>query len=172
MIASMFKIPDSTSQDWVHVLNTEFSKAYAKSLMRFLEAEKASGKVIFPQEKQWFRAFATTPLHKIKCVIIGQDPYHGQGQANGLAFSVNKGIKIPPSLRNIHKELEASLGICKPEHGDLSQWAEEGVLLLNASLTVEEAKAGSHLHHGWPVPLTVRGHVLTRVISLLRVCGT
>lgn len=108
-----------------------------------------SSKKVFPPRKEIFRAFSLTPPNKVKVVIIGQDPYHGQGEANGLAFSVNKGIKLPPSLRNIYKELEDDLGIKAPTHGDLSAWAKQGVLLLNSILTVRENTPGSHRKIGW-----------------------
>ncbi len=108
-----------------------------------------SSETVFPPRKEIFRAFSLTPLKKVKVVIIGQDPYHGEGEANGLAFSVNKGIKLPPSLRNIYKELEDDLGIKAPTHGDLSAWAKQGVLLLNSILTVRENTPGSHRKIGW-----------------------
>jgi uracil-DNA glycosylase len=103
----------------------------------------------FPPKSQLFRSLELTPLDKVKVVILGQDPYHGIGQANGLAFSVNRGVKIPPSLRNIYKELEADIGIKAPNHGDLTEWAKQGVLLLNSILTVEKGKPGSHKKLGW-----------------------
>ena len=104
---------------------------------------------IFPPKKQIFRALELTPFENIKVVILGQDPYHGEGEANGLAFSVNKGIKLPPSLRNIYKELESDLGVKPPIQGDLTSWAKQGVLLLNSVLTVEKDKPGSHRNIGW-----------------------
>ncbi len=104
---------------------------------------------IFPEKKEIFQAFSLTPYEKVSVVILGQDPYHGYGQAEGLAFSVKKGVKIPPSLRNIYKELESDLGIKTPEHGSLISWAEEGVLLLNTVLTVREGEANSHAQLGW-----------------------
>ncbi|KKP65330.1 MAG: Uracil-DNA glycosylase [candidate division WS6 bacterium GW2011_GWE1_34_7] len=108
-----------------------------------------SSETIFPSRREIFRAFSLTPIDRVKVVIIGQDPYHGQGEANGLAFSVNKGIKIPPSLKNIYKELNSDLGIDIPNHGDLTKWANQGVLLLNSVLTVEKDKPGSHRNMGW-----------------------
>jgi uracil-DNA glycosylase len=104
---------------------------------------------IYPTKSDVFRALELTPFEKIKVVILGQDPYHGEGEANGLAFSVNKGIKLPPSLRNIYRELEEDMGIVSPKHGDLTKWAEEGVLLLNSVLTVEKDKPASHRNIGW-----------------------
>lgn len=104
---------------------------------------------VYPPESQILRAFSLTPFEQVKVVLLGQDPYHGAGQAHGLAFSVEKGVKLPPSLRNIFKELQSDCGISPPNHGDLSHWAEQGVLLLNTCLTVEEGKAGSHHNLGW-----------------------
>lgn len=127
----------------------DFNEDYFGELDLFLNAEAKSGKVIFPSPANIFHAFKKCPFEKVKVVIIGQDPYHGIGQANGLSFSVNKGMKIPPSLKNIFKEIQSDLGIPIPEHGDLSQWSEQGVLLLNAVLTVEEGKPGSHQNKGW-----------------------
>lgn len=106
-------------------------------------------KDIYPKKESIFKALELTPLKDVKVVILGQDPYHGEGQANGLSFSVNKGIKLPPSLRNIYKELEQDLGIPTPTHGDLTNWSKQGVLLLNSVLTVEKGKPGSHKNMGW-----------------------
>ncbi|MFO1107337.1 MAG: uracil-DNA glycosylase [Amaricoccus sp.] len=117
--------------------------------MDFQRAERAAGKRIFPPEPQILRALALTPLAALKVVILGQDPYHGAGQAQGLAFSVAPGSRLPPSLRNIFRELEADLGIPVPSTGDLEPWARQGVLLLNTVLTVEEGRAGSHRGRGW-----------------------
>ena len=108
-----------------------------------------SSETVFPSREEVFRAFSLTPISKVKVVILGQDPYHGEGEANGLAFSVNKGIKLPPSLKNIYKELNSDLGIQIPNHGDLTKWAKQGVLLLNSVLTVEKDKPGSHRNMGW-----------------------
>ncbi|MFK8067487.1 MAG: uracil-DNA glycosylase [Gammaproteobacteria bacterium] len=141
----MIKLPPT----WREKLKTEFDQDDIKELDNFLKAEKSAGKTIFPPENLRFNAFDSTPFDQVKVVILGQDPYHGSGQAHGLSFSVPKGIKIPPSLKNIYKELESDLGIKMPEHGCLQSWAEQGVLLLNATLSVEEAKAGSHQGEGW-----------------------
>jgi len=119
------------------------------ALDAFLAAETAAGKAIFPPAADRFRALALTPLPDVKVVILGQDPYHGAGQAHGLAFSVRPGVKVPPSLANIHKELAADLGIPVPRHGHLEAWARQGVLLLNTVMSVESGKAGSHRGRGW-----------------------
>lgn len=134
---------------WQAVIGSEFDQPYMHSLKAFLQAEKAAGKVIFPPGPQIFNAFNHTPFDKVRVVIIGQDPYHGEGQAHGLSFSVQQGIKVPPSLVNIFKELESDLGIRMSGSGDLTPWADQGVLLLNATLTVEQANAGSHQKKGW-----------------------
>lgn len=120
-----------------------------KRLKAFLAENKQQQKVIFPPNSQIFRALNETPLDQVKVVIIGQDPYHGAGQANGLSFSVNKGIMLPPSLRNIYHELKTDLGVQMPAHGDLTEWARQGVLLLNSVLTVEQAQPTSHQKQGW-----------------------
>lgn len=134
---------------WLQVLGEEFDKPYMAQLRAFLAAEKAQKKIIYPVASRWFAAFDTTPFDAVKVVIIGQDPYHGPGQAHGLCFSVPQGVAIPPSLQNIYKELQKDLGITVPQHGCLTHWAEQGVLLLNATLTVERSKAGSHQDRGW-----------------------
>jgi uracil-DNA glycosylase len=136
-------------KSWEKHLGDEFKKPYMASLVSFLEEEKAKGKTIYPSENHILEAFRLTPLDKVKVVIIGQDPYHGEGQAHGLCFSVNKNIKIPPSLVNIFKELKDDLNIDVPSHGFLESWAKQGVLLLNTVLTVEDGKAGSHHKKGW-----------------------
>lgn len=120
-----------------------------QQLKQFLIQEKSSGKKIFPPSKLIFNAFNSTPLDKVKVVIIGQDPYHGPDQAHGLCFSVQAGVAIPPSLQNIFKEQQRDLGLPLPSHGCLQSWAEQGVLLLNATLTVEQERAGSHQGRGW-----------------------
>ena len=130
-------------------IESEFQKPYFLELKRFLDNETTLGKVIYPHQNLIFNAFEQCLLEEIKVVIIGQDPYHGTGQANGLAFSVNVGQKIPPSLRNIYKELKDDVGFEIPTHGDLTAWAKQGVLLLNSVMTVEEGKPGSHQHKGW-----------------------
>lgn len=138
-------------QDWLEHLEPEFSAPYMHSLKAFLSTEKAAGKTIYPKGADMFNALNTTRLKKVKVVIIGQDPYHGEGQAHGLSFSVPKGVRLPPSLQNIYKEIEAEYGYRMPRTGDLTGWAEQGVLLLNATLTVEAGQAGSHQKRGWEV---------------------
>ena len=134
---------------WKEALTEEFSKPYFKLLTDFLRAEKAAGKAIYPPGPLIFNAYNTTPIGEVKVVVLGQDPYHNPGQAMGLSFSVPQGTRIPPSLRNINKELNTSLGLPTPEHGDLTKWAEQGVFLLNAMLTVEHKQPGSHQRSGW-----------------------
>jgi len=134
---------------WKEALSDEFTKPYFKLLTTFLKEEKAAGKAIYPPGPLIFNAYNTTPIEEVKVVILGQDPYHNPGQAMGLSFSVPKGVTVPPSLRNIYKELNTSLGLEKPGHGDLSHWAEQGVFLLNAMLTVEKNDPGSHKRSGW-----------------------
>lgn len=137
-----------TEASWSNVLAEEFQQEYFVQLTKFIQ-ERAKTETIYPIEENIFKAFEATPLHKVKVVILGQDPYHGPFQANGLSFSVNKGVKFPPSLKNIFKELEDDLGIKNLVNGDLTAWANQGVLLLNATLTVEQGKAGSHQKKGW-----------------------
>lgn len=135
---------------WKKVLGEEFEKDYMKKLKAFLLKEKQEGKTIYPPSKCIFTAFNHTPFDKVKAVIIGQDPYHGPNQAYGLAFSVQKGVAIPPSLKNIYKELHDDIpGFRYPSHGMLNKWADQGVLLLNAVLTVRAGDAGSHQNKGW-----------------------
>ena len=134
---------------WQAVIGAELNKPYMLSLRDFLKQEKAAGKIIYPPSPLIFNAFNKTPFDKVRVVIIGQDPYHGPEQAHGLSFSVPKGIALPPSLKNIFKEIEADLAIKMSGKGDLTPWAEQGVLLLNATLTVEMANAGSHQKRGW-----------------------
>lgn len=141
--------PVQLPSDWLDRLRTEFDADYMAGLRSFLLAEKAAGKTVFPPGPQIFHALATTPLASIKVVILGQDPYHGAGQAHGLSFSVMPGVRTPPSLVNIYKELESDLGIAPARHGNLDHWAKQGVLLLNSVLTVEEGKAASHKNRGW-----------------------
>ncbi|HJM28030.1 MAG: uracil-DNA glycosylase [Acidimicrobiales bacterium] len=136
--------------DWNPILKNESKKDYWKELQRFVDEERSTNHV-YPPHQQVFNAFHLTPYANLKVLILGQDPYHGQGQANGLCFSVETGIAIPPSLRNIFKELEADLGISPPKDGDLTPWAKEGVLLLNATLTVRQNEAGSHQGKGWEI---------------------
>lgn len=134
---------------WKEALKDEFDQPYFEGIVSFLKNEKAAGKVIFPPGGLIFNAFDTTPFEKVKVVILGQDPYHNPGEAMGLCFSVPKGVRVPPSLVNIYKELEKDLGIPIPAHGDLTAWAQQGVFLLNAMLTVEKNKAASHQKIGW-----------------------
>ena len=136
-------------QSWLDRLGGEFAEPYMVDLKRFLVAERERGKQIFPKGSEWFRALDLTPLEKVRIVILGQDPYHGPGQAHGLCFSVRPGVAIPPSLDNVFKELQRDLGIARPDHGCLLPWARQGVLLLNAVLTVEEGRAGAHAGKGW-----------------------
>lgn len=133
---------------WKEALKEEFEKDYFGKLTDFVKAEYCT-KQIFPAGSQIFNAFDQCPFNKVKVVIIGQDPYHGPGQAHGLCFSVNDGVAFPPSLLNIFKEIERDLGIPSPKSGNLTRWAQQGVLLLNATLTVEAHKAGSHQGRGW-----------------------
>lgn len=134
---------------WLDVLGAEFRKPYMAELRDYLERQKNSGKVIYPPGSLWFNAFNSTPFDQVRVVILGQDPYHGPNQAHGLCFSVLPGVKVPPSLVNIYKELEADLGIVPASHGCLTHWAEQGVLLLNATLTVVQGSAGAHQGKGW-----------------------
>lgn len=136
-------------ESWRAPLAGEFADPYMQGLKRFLLAEKAAGKRIFPKGGEWFRALDLTPLDKVRVVILGQDPYHGPGQAHGLCFSVRPGVRTPPSLVNIYKELQSDLGIAPARHGFLEQWAKQGVLLLNSVLTVEMSRAASHQGKGW-----------------------
>lgn len=134
---------------WKRALLQEFSSPYMKELRGFLRQEAAQGRRIYPRGADIFTAFNLTPLDKVRVVILGQDPYHGPGQAHGLSFSVKEGVRFPPSLLNIFKELHSDLGVPMPRSGDLSHWAEQGVLMLNSVLTVEEGKAASHRKKGW-----------------------
>jgi len=136
-------------ESWKAPLLPEFEADYMARLEAFLLGEKAAGKQIFPDSEEWFRALELTPLEKVRVVILGQDPYHGPGQAHGLCFSVQPGVRPPPSLVNIYKELQTDLGISRPHHGFLEHWATQGVLLLNSVLTVEMTKAASHRGKGW-----------------------
>lgn len=134
---------------WKNQLMSEFEKDYMKNLKQFLKQEQSKKKTIYPKGPEYFAAFNHTPFEKVKVIILGQDPYHGPKQAHGLCFSVRPGVKIPPSLQNIYKEMRTDLGIEQPQHGYLTKWADQGVLLLNATLTVEAGKAGSHQKKGW-----------------------
>lgn len=145
---------------WRKILSHEFQQPYMKDLSHFLEMEYQSGKCIYPPAKEYFAALDATPFDQVKVVIVGQDPYHGPSQAHGLCFSVRPEISPPPSLINIFKELKEDLGISLPEHGCLAPWTEQGVLLLNAVLSVEAGKAGSHQGRGWE-------HFTDRIIHCL-----
>ena len=136
------------AEDWKELLKEEFSKPYFEELTSFVKGEYGSG-VVYPAGRNIFRAFDCCPVDKIKVVIIGQDPYHGPGQANGLCFSVGDGVPFPPSLRNILQEVHADVGASIPQSGELERWAEQGVLLLNAVLTVRAHEAASHAGRGW-----------------------
>ena len=136
-------------QSWKEVLEKEFGKEYFTRLTQFVKEEYNGSTPIYPPAKLIFNAFDHCPFDKVKVVILGQDPYHGAGQANGLCFSVNKGIPFPPSLLNIFKEIQSDLGTPIPQDGDLTRWSDQGVLLLNATLTVRAAQAGSHQRRGW-----------------------
>lgn len=136
-------------ESWRQALGGEFFSPYMATLKAFLQSEKQSGKVIFPKGSDYFRALDLTPLDAVRVVILGQDPYHGEGQAHGLSFSVRPGVRVPPSLVNIYKELESDLGIKPVRHGFLESWARQGVLLLNSVLTVEQGQAASHKGQGW-----------------------
>ncbi|HEX4938527.1 MAG TPA: uracil-DNA glycosylase [Candidatus Kapabacteria bacterium] len=135
--------------EWRAALEPEFLSSYMHELRRFLSAEKQAGKEIYPPGSEMFNAFNTTPLSKVKVVILGQDPYHGPRQAHGLCFSVRRGIQPPPSLVNIYKEIQSDLGIAPPRHGELTHWAAQGVLLLNSVLSVQAGLAASHQGRGW-----------------------
>jgi len=135
--------------EWKAALGSEFEKPYMKELRSFLGQEATKGKKIYPRGPDIFNAFNHTPLSKVKVVVLGQDPYHGPGQAHGLCFSVQPGVRPPPSLQNIFKELKEDLGLPVPPKGDLTPWADQGVLLLNTVLTVEEGQAASHRNKGW-----------------------
>lgn len=138
------------AEDWKSVIGEEFSKPYFEELISFVKKEYATSQV-FPTGRNIFRAFDKCPFDKVKVVIIGQDPYHGDGQANGLCFSVNEGVPFPPSLKNIFKEVHDDIGTPIPTSGDLDRWAEQGVLLLNSVLTVKAHNAASHAGHGWEI---------------------
>ena len=136
-------------ESWHHHLGKVINTKQMTELFGFLDAERAQGKQIYPPQASIFTAFDLTPFDTVKVVIIGQDPYHGAGQAHGLSFSVPQGVKIPPSLRNIFKELASDIDCPTPLHGNLESWARQGVLLLNSCLTVEDGRAGSHQGKGW-----------------------
>lgn len=138
-----------SAPSWQAVLADQFEQPYMQNLKAFLREQKDLKKVIYPHSDNWFHALEVTPLEEVKVVILGQDPYHQPGQAHGLCFSVRPGVKVPPSLVNIYKELSSDLGINPVGHGFLESWAKQGVLLLNSVLTVEQANAGAHQGKGW-----------------------
>ncbi|HEY4547284.1 MAG TPA: uracil-DNA glycosylase [Pedomonas sp.] len=140
---------DRIASSWRTALDGEFERPYMVQLADFLALRKSEGKTIFPQSDHIFRALELTPLDGTRVVILGQDPYHGPGQAHGLSFSVMPGVRVPPSLVNIYKELESDLGIARARHGFLESWARQGVLLLNSVLTVEQGQPASHRNKGW-----------------------
>ena len=142
---SSVKLPEA----WLAQIGDEFEKPYMTELRAFLVSEKNAGKTIYPAGSQWFEAFNQTDFDQVKVVILGQDPYHGPNQAHGLCFSVLAGVKTPPSLVNIYKELAQDVDFQIPNHGNLESWATQGLLLLNATLTVEAHQAGSHQNKGW-----------------------
>ena len=143
--------PGELSSSWRMRVGAEFDQPYMQNLSQFLKQEKAAGKVIYPKGPEIFNALNHTSFEDVKVVIIGQDPYHGPNQAHGLCFSVQEGVAIPPSLRNIYQELSTDIGMLIPSSGNLMSWADQGVLLLNAVLTVEQGKAGAHQGKGWEV---------------------
>ena len=145
---------------WLELLDEEFEKSYMKQLGAFLAKEQKAGQVIYPPSSHLFNAFSHTPYEQVKVVIMGQDPYHGPDQAHGLSFSVPKGIPLPPSLKNIFKELKEDLGVSEPNHGCLEAWAGQGILLLNATLSVRAHEPKSHFGQGWEI-------FTDRVIQLL-----
>ena len=136
-------------RSWREALDQEICKPYVVQLKKFLQVEKEKGEIVFPPDEDVFNAFRQTPFNRVKVVLMGQDPYHGFGQAHGLCFSVQKGISPPPSLKNIYKELESDLGIPHANHGCLINWAKQGVLMLNATLTVRKGAPKSHYGQGW-----------------------
>ena len=146
---SKFKRTVKLEKSWLKELGLEFELSYMQELKLFLQSEKKRGKKIFPKGEDMFKALNLTPLDKVKVVILGQDPYHSAGQAHGLCFSVPEGVRIPPSLQNIFKELQSDLGLSIPSSGCLESWAEQGVLLLNSILSVEKGLANSHSSKGW-----------------------
>ena len=164
---------------WLSPLAGEFEQPYMADLKSFLQAEKRAGKRIFPPGSEFFSAFSHTPLDRVKVVILGQDPYHGEGQAHGLCFSVRPGVQVPPSLQNIYREIHDELGLPIPRHGHLTAWADRGVLLLNSVLSVECARAGSHRDRGWEIFTDRVIEVINREreagvsrVQVLRQCAT
>ncbi len=157
--------------DWKELLIDEFSKPYMLNLRKFLLEEKKAGKTIYPESDDIFNAFNYTPFSNTKVIIIGQDPYHGLNQAHGLCFSVKKGVKKPPSLENIFKEISGDLNFKPPKYGTLVSWAKQGVLLINSVLTVEAGKAGSHQNKGWEIftdkVIEILNHKASNIVFIL-----
>ncbi|MEM6378610.1 MAG: uracil-DNA glycosylase [Bacteroidota bacterium] len=149
-------------ESWKQALQDQFEQPYFEVLVNFLKKEKAAGKTIFPPGSLIFNAFAKTPVEEVKVIILGQDPYHNPGEAMGLSFSVPRGVRVPPSLKNIYKELHTDIGFQVPNHGDLSSWASQGVFLLNSMLTVEKRQPGSHRKVGWQNFTDAVIHLLSR----------
>ena len=149
IFTKIFLMEVKINDTWKEVLKSEFNKPYFLQIVNFLRTEKMAGKTIYPPGQLMFNAFNTTPFDHVKVVLLGQDPYHGPGQAHGLCFSVQTGVKPPPSLVNIYKELNSDIGMSIPNHGNLTKWAEQGVLMLNASLTVRADEPMSHSKIGW-----------------------
>ena len=147
--AAAQKRPVELEASWLRLLREEFNSDYMRQLRVFLREEKQSGRQVFPPGSDMFNALNSTPFDDVKIVILGQDPYHGEGQAHGLCFSVKPGVPVPPSLRNIYRQLETDVGFEPPGHGFLQAWAQQGVLLLNSVLTVRANQAGSHQGKGW-----------------------
>lgn len=146
----MSKVNPKIEASWLAVLEKEFQEPYFAAIKQFLVKEKQAGKIIYPPGSLIFNAFNKVPFDEVKVVILGQDPYKNPGEAMGLSFSVPKGVRVPPSLRNVYKELEMDIeGFAAPKHGDLTEWADQGVLLLNATLTLEHKKSNSHSKIGW-----------------------
>lgn len=154
------KIETKLNTSWKEKLRSECHAEYVDKLKSFLASEYEAGKKIYPPEDEYFAALNLTPFEKVKVVIVGQDPYHGPGQAHGLCFSVREGVRLPPSLQNIFKELQADVGVQIPKSGSLVRWAEQGVLLLNAVLTVEDGKAAAHQGKGWELLTDKIIHIL------------
>jgi uracil-DNA glycosylase len=148
---NILEMHDCLPSSWHKILGNELKKPYMKKLWSFLKNEQIKGKIIYPEISSWFEAFNKTSFQDVKVIILGQDPYHGEGQAHGLCFSVKFGANIPPSLRNIYKELQDDIGIPEPTHGNLESWSKQGVLLLNTALTVEQSIPGSHQMIGWEI---------------------
>ncbi|HLR17735.1 MAG TPA: uracil-DNA glycosylase [Alcanivoracaceae bacterium] len=145
----MLALPEQLDSQWLALLQREANKPYMLQLQGFIEQRLAAGATVYPPREQWFDALLHTPFEKVRVVLLGQDPYHGPGQAHGLSFSVPNEVPIPPSLRNIFRELVDDVGVPLPATGNLTPWAKQGVLLLNAVLTVEAKQAGSHAKQGW-----------------------